>query len=115
MMRHDSKLHSTDLTRRSAVALGVAACAGAVLGASRSATAALKLDVTQGNVQPLPIAIPEFVGATAGDEVARGVTQIITSNLRRSGLFAPIDPAAYLEKVVNIDALPRFEDWRTIN
>ncbi len=41
-------------------------------------------------------------------EVARNVTQVITANLKRSGLFAPIDPAAYIEKVSNIDALPRF-------
>jgi TolB protein len=43
------------------------------------------------------------------------VTQIITANLARSGLFAPIDPAAYIEKIVNFDAAPRFPDWRAIN
>ena len=48
-------------------------------------------------------------------DVARNVTQVIAANLKRSGLFAPIDPAAYIEKVSNIDALPRFADWRTIN
>ena len=48
-------------------------------------------------------------------DVARNVTQVITANLKRSGLFAPIDPAAYIEKISNIDALPRFADWRTIN
>jgi TolB protein len=30
-------------------------------------------------------------------------------------LFAPIDPAAYIEKNVNFDAVPRFDDWRVIN
>jgi TolB protein len=40
---------------------------------------------------------------------------VIAANLKRSGLFAPIDPAAYIEKVSNVDALPRFADWRTIN
>jgi TolB protein len=97
--------------------LGAGATAGAMLGfAPRHATAALKLDITQGNVQPLPIALPGFVGAGPGDaETARDVTQIIAANLRRSGLFAPIDPAAYIEKVANIDAVPRFDDWRVIN
>ena len=84
--------------------------------APRPATAALKLDVTQGNVQPLPIAIPDFVGETPADsEAARGVTQIITANLKRSGLFAPIDPAAFVEKITNINAVPAFDAWRTIN
>ena len=43
------------------------------------------------------------------------MTQVITNNLRRSGLFAPIDPEAYIEKICNIDAVPRFADWRAIN
>ncbi len=78
--------------------------------------AVLRLDVTQGNVQPVPIAVPDFVSGTPGDaEPARLVTQIITANLARSGLFAPIDPAAYIEKIVNFDAAPRFPDWRAIN
>ena len=47
--------------------------------------------------------------------LARAVTQIIAANLQRSGLFAPIDQAAYIEKISNIDTTPRFADWRTIN
>ena len=55
-------------------------------------------------MQPLPIALPDFVGGALPDPaMARGVTQIITSNLQRSGLFAPIDQAAYIEKITNID------------
>jgi TolB protein len=82
----------------------------------RCARALLRLDITQGTIQPVPIALPDFIGGTPGDsETARNVTQIITSNLRRSGLFNPIDPAAYIEKIVNIDAVPKFPDWRAIN
>jgi TolB protein len=82
----------------------------------RPAAAMLKLDVTQGNVQPLPIALPDFLAAGLPDpDAGRTVTQIISSNLQRSGLFAPIDQAAYIEKVSNIDVLPQFADWRAIN
>ena len=59
---------------------------------------------------------PGFPRRHAGDnETARGVSQIITANLKRSGLFAPIDPAAFIEKIASVDAVPRFPDWRTIN
>ena len=76
----------------------------------------MQLDVSQGNFQPMPIGLPDFIGGTAGDgDTARGVTQIITANLRRCGLFAPIDPAAYIEKIASVDAVPRFPDWRAIN
>ena len=102
------------LTRRRALALSGAA-AGAAL-ARVPALAQTRLNVTEGNVAPVPIAIPDFLGATPGDaDAARGITGVITNNLRRSGLFAPIDPAAYIEKVTNFDALPRFPDWKTIN
>jgi TolB protein len=80
------------------------------------ARAQTKLQITEGNVAPLPIAIPDFVaGSPADGEVGVGVAQVITNNLRRSGLFAPIDPAAFIEKVVNIDAAPQFQSWKTIN
>lgn len=101
-------------TRRGVLALGGASAAALCLPAP--ARAQLRLDITQGTIQPVPIALPDFVGGTTADaEVGRNVTGIITNNLKRSGLFAPIDPAAYLEKITNIDVAPRFPDWRTIN
>jgi TolB protein len=102
------------LTRRQVVATGAAAALAGLV--SCPARAAVRLDITQGNIQPLPIALPEFVAGTPGDaESARLVSQVINSNLKRSGLFAPIDPAAFIEKIVNVDAVPRFPDWRAIN
>jgi len=105
------------LSRRRLLMLGTGATAAALAGLPpRQAAAALKLDITEGNVQPVPIAIAPFIPATPGDtDVAGEVTQVITANLRRSGLFAPIDPAAYIEKITDIDVLPRFDDWRVIN
>jgi TolB protein len=105
------------LSRRRLIMLGAGAAAGALASLSpQRAGAVLKLDVTQGNVQPVPIAIPDFIGVGVQDPAAgRNVSQIIASNLRRSGLFAPIDPAAYIEKISTIDTLPRFPDWRQIN
>jgi len=103
------------LHRRRALVLAGAAFAGILTGPRRAA-AVLSLDITQANVQPLPIAIPDFIAGAPGDaDAAREVTQIIVSNLKRCGLFAPIDPAAYIEKISSVDAVPRFPDWRTIN
>ena len=102
------------VTRRRLLALGAGAGS---LGIGWPVTrAAVRVEITSGDVQPMPIALPDFVGGTAGDtEAARSVTQIIAGDLKRSGLFAPIDPAAYIERILNTDAVPRFEDWRVIN
>jgi TolB protein len=114
MMTTDFLSSVPHLSRRRAITLG-AATAGALTLGSRTASAVLRLDVTQGNVQPMPIALPDFAGAGLPDPgMARAVTQIITANLQRSGLFAPINQAAYIEKV-NFEATPRFPDWRQIN
>ncbi len=99
-------------TRRRLLALGAASAS--LLAAP--AFAQTNLRVTEGNVAPLVIAIPDFIGGTPGDaDVARGISQVITANLRRSGLFAPIDPAAFIEKITSFDNFPRFPDWKAIN
>ncbi len=104
------------LTRRRALALGAAGVAGAAGLSLGPAQAVLRFDLNQGNIQPMPIAIPDFLSETPADaETARAITAIITANLKRSGLFAPIDPAAFIEKITNTDVLPRFPDWRAIN
>src|SRR3979490_3504048 len=80
------------------------------------ARAQTRLQITEGNVAPLPIAVPILVGGTPADgEVGIGVAQVITNNLKRSGLFAPIDQAAFIEKIGNIDQAPQFQNWKTIN
>jgi TolB protein len=106
------------LSRRRAIALGAGAAAGVLAGLSpRQASAVLKLDVRQGNVQPMPIALPDFItGAGLPDPaMGRNITQVITANLKRSGLFIPIDQAAYIERISDFNAQPRFPAWRQIN
>src|ERR1700688_3113838 len=102
------------MTRRRALALGAAA--GGLALTARPGVAVVRLDITEGNFQPLPIPIPNFFGGADSDnDTAVGVTQIITANLKGSGLFLPIDPAAFLEKLASVDNVPNFPNWRTIN
>src|SRR5258705_3823427 len=106
-------LPSLPLTRRDILIGGAGAAANLLLPSL--AGAQTKLQVTEGNVEPLPIAIPNFVAGSAADgEVGVGVAQVITNNLKRSGLFAPIDQAAFIEKIANIDLPPQFQSWKTI-
>jgi TolB protein len=102
------------VTRRRALALVVGGAAVTI--SAHRAAAQVHVDIPRGNFQPMPIAIPEFIPVTTGDvDTARGITQIITANLQRSGLFAPVDPAAFIEKLTNLDAQPNFRSWRSIN
>lgn len=110
-----SQLSTFALSRRRLLQAAGGAAAFAALGV-RPAEAVLKIDITQGTIQPLPIALPDFVtGQGADPELGRNLAAVITNNLRRSGLFAPIDPKAFIEKIQNVDVAPRFQDWRVLN
>lgn len=85
---------------------------GGALVAAPPAKAVVEIDVTKGNVQPLPIAITQF---QTQNPVGRQITEVVTADLRRSGLFAPIDPAAFVQKDISPDVAPRFADWTVIN
>src|ERR1700674_2028614 len=84
------------------------ASAGVALSVFTPAAAIVTIDGNRGNFHPLPIAIPNFIAGPADADMARNITQVITADLQRSGLFIPIDQAAYIEKITNFDALPRF-------
>jgi TolB protein len=75
------------------------------------ARADIEIDVNQGDVRPMPIAVPGFTGVGRGAEMA----QVITGNLERSGLFAPIDGAAFPERNLDIGIQPDFAGWKAIN
>ncbi|MBB3934423.1 Tol-Pal system beta propeller repeat protein TolB [Aureimonas phyllosphaerae] len=88
------------------------ATATAGLALASGAHAAVEIDVTQGNVQPLPIALPNF---QSRDALGAKLIEVVAADLKRSGLFAPINPAAFIQKDVTPDATPRFQDWTVIN
>jgi TolB protein len=79
------------------------------------ARAVMEIDITEGSLRPMPIAISPFLAS--GPEsaaLAEAITGIVEGNLERSGLFKPIGRAAFIEKILDIDAAPRFPDWRAI-
>jgi len=80
------------------------------------ARAVVELDITEGIVEPLPIAIAEFAGDTAGErERGRAIADVVEADLERSGLFRPIDRRAFIQSPDELRGLPRFADWRQIN
>lgn len=78
--------------------------------------ARVRIDITQGNVDPMPVAVPNFLGTD--EQVAglgRDITGVIMSDLDRSGLFGVIDQRAYIEDLDTVNKRPKFADWRLIN
>ncbi len=88
----------------------------ALLALPHPAAALLKVDITQGVVQPIPIAITPFLSkdATSG-KVGDQLVEVISNDLQRSGLFAPLDPKTFVQDSQALQAGPRFADWKVIN
>jgi TolB protein len=93
--------------------LALAACA--MLFAA-SARADLRIDITRGVQQPIPIAITDLVGATPdAQRMGHDISQVVSADLERSGLFRPIEQGAFVQQADAIGVQPRFQDWRLIN
>lgn len=86
------------------------------LGAGAQAQQPLRIEVTDGQFEPMPIALPNFIAANpaVGDLGAR-LVKVVTDDLVNSGLFRAIPPAAHIERVQNFNTPPGFPNWRAIN
>jgi TolB protein len=83
------------------------ASAFAAMTISSAAQAELFIDLRGGNIQPMPIGVADCEGDTA----QQIVSNVISNNLKRSGLFSPIDKARHPEKP-SFDAAPNFVAWK---
>ena len=86
--------------------------------------ALIEVDITRGNLNPLPIAVSPFyvepgskdikendkVIKNIGEEIAK----IIEVNFKRSGLFNPLKKDSFVQNPDIAHVKPRFEDWRLI-
>ncbi len=78
--------------------------------------AELVIDLTRGNIKPVPVAITQLYSKTeTGGKLGEQIAAVIRADLERSGLFAPIDPAAYLQTPKELLVTPVFSRWRNID
>ena len=79
------------------------------------AAADLKIDITRGNIQPMPIAVVPFQGDLQREgQIGQDVARVVGADLERSGLFRPIDPKSFIQTAESLKAGPRYGDWRVI-
>jgi len=93
----------------------LAICLASAGGYVRPAAALVDIDVTRGTIQPLPIAIPPFVAASSDVQLGADIAGVIAADLKRSGLFQPLEPATFIQASVDPNQVPNFGDWRTVN
>ena len=100
-------------SRRHALAGGAALGLGLAAGSTR---AQLRVDITSGNVEPIPIAVSPFAGdSPRAVEFGRMIADVVAADLDGSGLFRTLDRRAYIQSPDDLRGVPRFPDWRQIN
>ncbi|MDF1717294.1 MAG: Tol-Pal system beta propeller repeat protein TolB [Antarcticimicrobium sp.] len=76
----------------------------------------LRIEITEGVIEPMPFAVPDFVPdrPNAGD-VAGQIARVIAADLSGTGLFREIPAQAHIGRVSDFSAPVRFADWKAIN
>ena len=80
------------------------------------AHAQIDVDVNNPNIEPVPIAVPDFIPqGPEAQKVAIDIAGVIANDLERSGLFAPIDKRAFLSRPAGLAVRPNFVNWKPLN
>jgi TolB protein len=87
-----------------------------------SLMALIEVDITRGNLDPLPIAVsPLHVDIKSEKyedlkikDLGDNISSIIEKNFQSTGLFNPLKKDAFVQKPDIAHLKPRFEDWRLI-
>ncbi len=105
------------LTRRTLMITAPAfAAATALPGFAFAQNGPLRLEITEGVIEPLPFAIPTFIAQNGGAaDAAADITRVIAADLRGTGLFRQIPDSAHISTVTNFDAPIQYNDWQAIN
>ena len=88
----------------------------------KNAYSLIKVDITRGNLNPLPIAISplhvdsksEKLSLFDTDKLGEEISKVIEQNFRSTGLFNPLKKDSFVQKPDIAHLKPRFEDWRLI-
>ena len=77
------------------------------------ARAQLEIEIVQGNASQLPIAIVPFQWRSASPPPVTTVSEVVSNDLYRSGLFAPVDEADMVDRPADAESI-RFGTWRLL-
>jgi TolB protein len=76
----------------------------------------LKIDITEGVIEPLPIAVPDFIAENgASADYAVQIAQVIASDLVGTGLFREIPHDAFISPISSFNSPVAYADWKAIN
>ena len=92
--------------------LVLVAVMAAGMAVSTASSQTLRLDITEGQIAPIPVAVADFTGLDGvPSDVGRQISQVISDDLVSSGLFTAIDSAAFISPPSSPSLRPDFSNW----
>lgn len=79
------------------------------------AQAELTIRFTDGEIEPMPFAVPNFIDQGGAGELAQNIARVVASDLQGTGLFREVGAQAYISQVTSFDAPIAYADWQAIN
>ncbi|WP_187429991.1 Tol-Pal system protein TolB [Roseobacter fucihabitans] len=76
----------------------------------------LRIEITEGVIEPLPFALPVFQAENPDAATWAGqISQVVSDDLIGTGLFRQIPAEAFIARVDNFAAPIQYADWKAIN
>ncbi|WOI55845.1 Tol-Pal system beta propeller repeat protein TolB [Palleronia sp. LCG004] len=76
----------------------------------------LRIEITEGVVEPLPFAMPTFVAETpTAEEWAQRITDVVAADLTGTGLFRRIPQDAFVAQFTDFTPDITYANWKAIN
>ncbi len=86
------------------------------LAFAQSSDEPLRLEITEGIIEPVPIAVPLFVAENVRSEsLSKDIGNLVAANLVGTGVFREIPKDAHITDITNFDTPVLFSDWKVIN
>lgn len=104
------------VARVAAGAASAVVAAASLLAFAAPASAQLRVDIEEGHLNPMPVAVVDFIAPSpSAQQVGRDIAGVIRANLARSALFRPVAPEAFIERIQAMEVPPRFADWKIVD
>ena len=79
-------------------------------------TGPLRIEITEGVIEPLPVAIPDLVAETARSvQMGQQIARVIAADLTGTGLFREVPSSAFISQINDFSAAVQYADWKAIN
>lgn len=98
------------------ICLVIFGAAQALAPAAQAQQGPLRIEITEGVIEPLPFAVPDFQAENPeAADLARQIARVVADDLTGSGLFREVPASAYISTISDFNAPLQYADWKAVN